>query len=141
MDLYLNILDLYFVKEEDHSDGLVYPEIEDLKVSDDIALEICKGDKLVERWITLARKNLPIEGMPARVCYMGFGERKRFGLAINQAIKDGRIKGTVAFSRDNLDSGSIVNPTFESENMPDGGDYISDWPYLNALLNCAGVVI
>ena len=110
---------------------------EDLKVSDNIALEICKGDKLVERWINLARKNLPIEGMPARVCYMGFGERKKFGLAINQAIKEGRIKGTVAFSRDNLDSGSIVNPTFESENMPDGGDYISDWPYLNALLDCA----
>ena len=110
---------------------------EDLKVSDDIALEICKGDKLVERWINLARKNLPIEGMPARVCYMGFGERKKFGLAINQAIKDGRIKGTVAFSRDNLDSDSIVNPTFESENMPDGGDYISDWPYLNGLLDCA----
>jgi len=111
---------------------------EDLKVADDLALEICKGDKLVERWINLARKNLPIEGMPARICYMGFGERKRFGLAINKAIKEGRIKGTVAFSRDNLDSGSIVNPTFESENMPDGGDYISDWPYLNALLDCAG---
>ncbi|MBS9775772.1 MAG: urocanate hydratase [Fusobacterium sp.] len=111
---------------------------EDLKVADDIALEICKGDNLVERWIKLARKNLPIEGMPARICYMGFGERKRFGLAINQAIKDGRIKGTVAFSRDNLDSGSIVNPTFESEKMPDGGDYISDWPYLNGLLDCAG---
>lgn len=110
---------------------------EDLKVTDDIALEVCKGDNLVERWIKLARKNLPIEGMPARVCYMGFGQRKRFGLAINQAIKDGRIKGTVAFSRDNLDSGSIVNPTFESENMPDGGDYISDWPYLNGLLNAA----
>ncbi|NMW85675.1 urocanate hydratase [Peptoniphilus sp. AGMB00490] len=110
---------------------------EDLKVTDDIALEICKGDNLVERWIKLARKNLPIEGMPARVCYMGFGQRKRFGLAINKAIKEGRIKGTVAFSRDNLDSGSIVNPTFESENMPDGGDYISDWPYLNGLLNAA----
>lgn len=110
---------------------------QDLVVSDDIALEICKGDKLVERWIKLARKNLPIEGMPARVCYMGFGQRKRFGLAINQAIKEGRIKGTVAFSRDNLDSGSIVNPTFESEKMPDGGDYISDWPYLNGLLNAS----
>lgn len=111
---------------------------EDLKVTDDIALEVCKGDNLVERWINLARKNLPIEGMPARVCYMGFGQRKKFGLAINKAIKEGRIKGTVAFSRDNLDSGSIVNPTFESEKMPDGGDYISDWPYLNALLDCAG---
>lgn len=108
---------------------------QDLVVTDDLALEICKGDNLVERWIKLARKNLPIEGMPARVCYMGFGQRKRFGLAVNQAIKEGRIKGTVAFSRDNLDSGSIVNPTFESEAMPDGGDYISDWPYLNGLLN------
>lgn len=108
---------------------------QDLVVTDDLALEICKGDNLVERWINLARKNLPIEGMPARVCYMGFGQRKRFGLAVNQAIREGRIKGTVAFSRDNLDSGSIVNPTFESEAMPDGGDYISDWPYLNGLLN------
>ena len=62
---------------------------------------------------------------------MGFGERKRFGLAVNDLIKKGEIKGPVAFSRDNLDSGSIVNPTFESENMPDGGDYISDWPMLN----------
>ena len=111
---------------------------QDLVETDDIALEICKGDNLVERWIKLARKNLPIEGMPARVCYMGFGQRKKFGLAINQAIREGRIKGTVAFSRDNLDSGSIVNPTFESEKMPDGGDYISDWPYLNGLLNAAG---
>lgn len=110
---------------------------EDLVVTDDIALEVCKGDNLVERWIKLARKNLPIEGMPARVCYMGFGQRKKFGLAINQAIREGRIKGTVAFSRDNLDSGSIVNPTFESESMPDGGDYISDWPYLNGLLNAS----
>lgn len=111
---------------------------EDLKVTEQIALEVCKGDNLVERWIRLASEHLPIEGMPARVCYMGFGQRKKFGLAINQAIREGRIKGTVAFSRDNLDSGSIVNPTFESEKMPDGGDYISDWPYLNALLNCAG---
>jgi len=112
---------------------------EDLKKADDIALEVCKGDPLVERWINLARKHLPIEGLPARVCYMGFGERRRFGLAINEAIKKGEIKGPVAFSRDNLDSGSIVNPTFESENMKDGGDLISDWPYLNGLLNCAGM--
>jgi urocanate hydratase len=68
---------------------------------------------------------------------MGFGQRRKFGLAVNELIKKGEIKGPVAFSRDNLDSGSIVNPTFESENMKDGGDLISDWPYLNALLNCA----
>ncbi|MDW7660517.1 MAG: urocanate hydratase [Bacillota bacterium] len=112
---------------------------EDLKVADDIALEVCKGDPLVERWINLARKHLPIEGLPARVCYMGFGQRRKFGLAINEAIKNGRIKGPLAFSRDNLDSGSIVNPTFESENMKDGGDLISDWPYLNGLLNASGM--
>lgn len=112
---------------------------EDLKRTDDLALEICKGDPLVERWINLARKNLPIEGLPARICYMGFGQRRKFGLAVNELIKKGELKGPVAFSRDNLDSGSIVNPTFESENMKDGGDLISDWPYLNGLLNCAGM--
>ena len=112
---------------------------EDLKRTDDLALEICKGDPLVERWINLARKNLPIEALPARICYMGFGQRKRFGLAVNELIKKGELKGPVAFSRDNLDSGSIVNPTFESEKMMDGGDLISDWPYLNGLLNCAGM--
>lgn len=112
---------------------------EDLKRTDDLALEICKGDPLVERWIKLARKNLPIEGLPARICYMGFGQRKRFALAVNELIKKGELSGPVAFSRDNLDSGSIVNPTFESENMKDGGDLISDWPYLNGLLNCAGM--
>lgn len=111
----------------------------DLARLDDLALEICKGDHLVERWINLARKHLPIEALPARICYMGFGERKRFGLAVNALIKKGEIKGPVAFSRDNLDSGSIVNPTFESENMPDGGDYISDWPMLNGLLDCAAM--
>lgn len=111
----------------------------DLARLDDLALEICKGDALVERWIKLARKHLPIEALPARICYMGFGERVRFGLAVNDLITKGEVKGPVAFSRDNLDSGSIVNPTFESENMPDGGDYISDWPMLNGLLDCAGM--
>ena len=110
-------------------------DAEDLKRTDDLALEICKGDPLVERWIKLARANLPIEGLPARICYMGFGQRRKFGLAVNELIKKGEIKGPVAFSRDNLDSGSIVNPIFESENMKDGGDLISGCPYLNALLN------
>jgi urocanate hydratase len=111
----------------------------DLKRTDDLALEICQGDPLVDRWIKLARKHLPIEALPARVCYMGFGQRRKFGLAVNELIRKGEIKGPVAFSRDNLDSGSIVNPTFESENMLDGSDLISDWPYLNGLLNCAGM--
>ena len=111
----------------------------DLARLDDLALEMFPEDKLTVKWINLARKNLPIEALPARVCYLGFGERKAFALKVNELIKKGEVKGPVAFSRDNLDSGSIVNPTFESEKMKDGGDLISDWPMLNALLNCAAM--
>ncbi len=111
----------------------------DLKVLDDLILEMFPDDKLTCKWINLARKNLPIEGLPARICYLGFGSRKAFALKVNELIKTGVLKGPVAFSRDNLDSGSIVNPTFESENMKDGGDLISDWPMLNGLLNCAAM--
>lgn len=111
----------------------------DLARLDDLVLELFADDELVTRWIGLARQHVPIEALPARVCYLGFGQRKKFGLAVNELIKSGEIKGTVAFSRDNLDSGSIINPTFESENMPDGSDVISDWPYLNGLLNASGM--
>jgi len=111
----------------------------DLARLDDLCLELFADDELVTRWITLAREHVPIEALPARVCYLGFGQRKKFGLAVNELIKAGEVKGPVAFSRDNLDSGSIINPTFESENMPDGSDVISDWPYLNGLLNASAM--
>lgn len=111
----------------------------DLARLDDLVLELFADDDLVTRWIGLARQHVPIEALPARVCYLGFGQRRRFGLAVNELIRSGEVKGTVAFSRDNLDSGSIINPTFESENMPDGSDVISDWPYLNGLLNASGM--
>ncbi len=114
-------------------------EASDLARLDDLVLEMFLEDKLTVKWINLARKHLPIEALPARVCYLGFGERKAFALAVNDLIKKGEVKGPVAFSRDNLDSGSIVNPTFESEKMKDGGDLISDWPMLNGLLNCAAM--
>jgi len=114
-------------------------EAGDLSKLDELCLEMFKDDLLVTRWIELARKHIPIEALPARICYLGFGQRKRFGLAVNALIRTGEIKGPVAFSRDNLDSGSIVNPTFESENMPDGSDLISDWPMLNGLLNAIGI--
>lgn len=110
---------------------------QDLHKIDDLVLELFKDDDLVTRWIKLARDHIPIEGLPARVCYLGFGQRAEFGLRVNAMVADGSIKAPVCFSRDNLDSGSIVNPTFESEKMKDGSDLISDWPYLNALLNCA----
>lgn len=111
----------------------------DLARLDDLCMELFADDELVTRWISLARVHVPIEALPARVCYLGFGQRKRFGLAVNALIRSGEVKGPVAFSRDNLDSGSIINPTFESENMPDGSDVISDWPYLNGLLNASAM--
>jgi urocanate hydratase len=114
-------------------------EASDLARLDQLALDMFPDDATTMRWITLARESIPIEALPARVCYLGFGERKAFGLAVNELLRRGELHGPVAFSRDNLDSGSIVNPTFESENMLDGSDLISDWPYLNALLNCAGM--
>ncbi len=110
---------------------------EDLQKIDDVVLEIFADDDLVTRWIKLAKDAVPIEGLPARVCYLGFGQRKAFALRVNEMVADRTLKAPVTFSRDNLDSGSIVNPTFESENMLDGSDLISDWPYLNALLNTA----
>jgi urocanate hydratase len=114
-------------------------EVSDLARLDDLVLELFGDDDIPTRWINLARKHVPVEGLPARVCYLGFGQRKRFGLAVNDLIKRGEVKGPVAFSRDNLDSGSIINPTFETENMPDGSDVISDWPYLNGLLNASAM--
>jgi urocanate hydratase len=114
-------------------------EPSDLARLDDLCLELFEDDDLVSRWISLAREHVPIEGLPARVCYLGFGQRKRFGLAVNDLIAKGEVLGPVAFSRDNLDSGSIINPTFESENMPDGSDTIADWPYLNGLLNASAM--
>lgn len=114
-------------------------EASDLAKIDDLVLDMFPQDKITVKWIQLARQHLPIEALPARVCYLGFGERKALALRINQMIRSGELAGPVGFSRDNLDSGSIVNPTFESEKMKDGGDLISDWPYLNALLNCAAM--
>ncbi len=111
----------------------------DLARTDDLVLSMFPHDHVTTKWVTLARQHLPIEGLPARVCYLGFGERKAFALRVNELVRSGELAGPVAFSRDNLDSGSVVNPTFESENMKDGSDLISDWPYLNALLNTAGM--
>jgi urocanate hydratase len=114
-------------------------EASDLAKIDDLVLEMFPEDKTTVKWIKLAREHLPIEALPARVCYLGFGERKALALRVNEMKRNGDLVGPVGFSRDNLDSGSIVNPTFESEHMKDGGDLISDWPYLNALLNTAAM--
>ena len=106
---------------------------------DELVLELFPDCPIAQRWIPLARKHLPVEGLPARVCFLGFGQRKEFALAVNGLIKSGEISGPVAFSRDNLDVGSIANPTMETEDMKDGSDAIADWPFLNALLNASAM--
>jgi urocanate hydratase len=113
-------------------------EVADQARLDALALDLFCDDSLVVRWISKARQ-LPLEGLPARVCFLGFGQRRRFGLAVNELVRKGELAGPVAFARDNLDSGSIANPAFETEKMRDGSDAISDWPYLNALLNVAAM--
>jgi len=114
-------------------------EVSDQRRLDDLALKMFKDDPLVTRWISRCRDRLPVEGLPARICFLGFGQRRDFGLAVNALVRSGELKGPVAFSRDNLDTGSIANPAFETENMLDGSDAISDWPYLNALLNVSAM--
>ncbi|MEM7120915.1 MAG: urocanate hydratase [Pseudomonadota bacterium] len=114
-------------------------EPDDQSRLDDLVLELFPDCPVVQRWIPKARQTLPLEGLPARVCFLGFGQRKAFGLAVNELIKKGEVAGPIAFSRDNLDCGSIANPSLETEDMKDGSDNISDWPYLNALLNVAGM--
>ena len=109
---------------------------EDILKTDKKVIEMFPEDKVLTNWIKLAEKHLPWEGLPARVCWLGYGERARFALAINKMVRDKEI-GPVAITRDHLDSGSVASPYRETENMKDGSDAIADWPLLNALLNCA----
>ena len=106
---------------------------------DDLVLSQFPNCPIVQRWIPRARAKLPNEGLPARVCFLGFGQHRVFALAVNELLKKGELEGPVAFSRDNLDCGSIANSAFETEQMIDGSDAISNWPYLNALLNTAAM--
>ncbi|MCH4890179.1 urocanate hydratase [Acidaminobacter sp. JC074] len=110
----------------------------DQKRLDDLALELFKGDEIIERWIKLASEHLPIESLPARICFLGYGQRKAFALAVNELIRNGEV-GPVAFTRDNLDVGSIANPLVETQDMKDGSDSVTDWVYLNGLLNVASM--
>ncbi len=109
---------------------------EDILKTDKKVIEMFPKNKVLTNWIKLAEKNLPWEGLPARVCWLGYGERVEFALAINKMIRDKEI-GPIAITRDHLDSGSVASPYRETEKMKDGSDAIADWPLLNALLNCA----
>ncbi len=109
---------------------------EDIIKTDERVKKLFPDDRTLINWINLAEKYLPWEGLPARVCWLGYGEREKFALEINKMVRDGEI-GPIAITRDHLDSGSVASPYRETEGMKDGSDAIADWPLLNALLNCA----
>jgi urocanate hydratase len=94
-------------------------------------------DAQLHAWLDLARERIPFQGLPARICWLGLGERLRVGLAFNQMVASGELAAPVVIGRDHLDSGSVASPNRETEGMRDGSDAIADWPFLNALLNCA----
>ena len=100
-------------------------------------LDLFPENRILSRWIELARKRIKFQGLPARICWLGYGERAQFGLAINELVKKGKIKAPIVIGRDHLDTGSVASPFRETESMKDGSDAIADWPLLNALLNTA----
>jgi len=112
-------------------------EASDIAVTDDLVLELFPENRILRRWIELARKRIRFQGLPARICWLGYGERAQFGLAINELVKKGKIKAPVVIGRDHLDCGSVASPFRETEGMKDGTDAVADWPILNALLNTA----
>jgi urocanate hydratase len=111
---------------------------EDIYATDDLVLELFPDDEALGRWIRLARDKVHFQGLPARICWLGYGERERFGLALNDAVASGRVSAPIVIGRDHLDSGSVASPNRETEGMRDGSDAIADWPILNALLNAVG---
>jgi urocanate hydratase len=110
---------------------------EDIRITDDAALEMFGHDDALVRWLLLARKRVAFQGLPARILWLGYGERARFGLRINELVREGRLKAPIVIGRDHLDTGSVASPYRETENMRDGSDAIADWPMLNALLNAS----
>jgi urocanate hydratase len=110
---------------------------EDIKKTDNLALELFPNDEVLSRWLKLAAERVHFQGLPARICWLGYGERAEFGEAINEMVKKGTLDAPIVIGRDHLDTGSVASPYRETEGMLDGSDAIADWPLLNALLNTA----
>ncbi len=110
---------------------------EDIYKTDQKVKELIPDDKHLHNWLDMARERISFQGLPARICWVGLGDRHRLGLAFNEMVKNGELKAPVVIGRDHLDSGSVASPNRETEAMQDGSDAVSDWPLLNALLNTA----
>jgi len=110
---------------------------DDLKVTDDAVLRTFPEDQALQRWIKLARERVKSQGLPARICWLGYGERAKMGLVFNRLVRQGVVKAPIVIGRDHLDAGSVASPNRETEAMKDGSDAVADWPILNALVNTA----
>lgn len=110
---------------------------EDIYKTDQKVKELIPNDKSLHRWLDMAKEEIHFQGLPARICWVGLGDRHRLGLAFNEMVASGELKAPIAIGRDHLDSGSVASPNRETESMLDGSDAVSDWPLLNALLNTA----
>lgn len=110
----------------------------DIAVTDQLIGEMFPENKSLQRWLALAREKIAFQGLPARICWLGQGEREKAGLAFNDLVKSGKVKAPIVIGRDHLDTGSVASPNRETEAMKDGSDAVADWPILNALVNTAG---
>jgi urocanate hydratase len=110
---------------------------DDIRKIDDFLLARFSNNHIVSNWVKLARKRVPFQGLPARIAWLGHGERAEVGLEVNRMVRDGELAGPIAFTRDHLDAGAMAHPNIMTENMRDGSDAIADWPLLNAMVNCA----
>jgi len=110
----------------------------DIAVTDDLISEMFPDNKSLQRWLKLAKEKIAFQGLPARICWLGQGEREQAGLAFNELVRTGKVKAPIVIGRDHLDTGSVASPNRETEAMLDGSDAVADWPILNALVNTAG---
>jgi urocanate hydratase len=110
---------------------------DDIHVTDDAVIEMFPDDEPLCRWIRMARERVAFQGLPARICWLGYGDRARFGLKVNELVRRGQVRAPIVIGRDHLDTGSVASPNRETEAMRDGSDAIADWPVLNALLNAS----
>ena len=110
----------------------------DIAVTDQVIAEMFPANASLQRWLQLAKKRIAFQGLPARICWLGQGEREKAGLAFNDLVKQGKVKAPIVIGRDHLDTGSVASPNRETEAMADGSDAVADWPILNALVNTAG---
>jgi urocanate hydratase len=111
---------------------------EDIRVTDEVMMNLFPNNASMQRWMKMAKEKIAFQGLPARICWIGQGEREKAGLAFNELVRTGKVKAPIVIGRDHLDTGSVASPNRETESMLDGSDAIADWPILNALVNTAG---